>query len=203
MFGRLLGAVIALAFVTPATAQQGPFKGGPYAGLTAGYSSTVFEAEDVDLGAHGLFGGAYAGFGFYTGGVYLGLEGDAMLTDIKAKFSEADVTVTSKSDYLASIRARVGLPLGPALAYVTAGPAFTNTKITGSDGIDGASKSETLIGVAVGGGLETNLTNTIMVRIEGLHYAFPDEGFKFGDLGKADIGQQETVIRVGVGFRLN
>lgn len=198
----LLAATAASMIVPAAAADEAGYRAGPYAGLAVGYSSGVLQAEDVDLASAGAFGGAYVGFGGFTGGLYLGVEGDGMLTGIKSKLSDADFSVTGKNSYLASVRARAGVPVGPALIYVTAGPAFTDTKLKATDGVDSLTQSETLIGLAAGGGIEAALTNTVLLRLEAIHYAFPAEKFGLAD-SKIDLEQRETVVRVGLGFRLN
>lgn len=177
--------------------------GGPYAGIAVGYSSSVLQADVVDLGATGAFGGAYIGFGGIVGGAYLGIEGDAMAKDVKGRMSEGQATLTASTGYLASVRARVGLPIGHTLAYVTAGPAWTDSKLKASEGSYSIEAKDTLLGLALGAGIEAYITPTMHIRLEGIRYAFPERSMSFGSADTVKLGQEETVIRVGVGFKLN
>lgn len=195
-----LGMLVALGCEASASDRPG-YDGGLYAGLSVGYSASVLEAEDIDLAGQGAFVGAFAGFGGVTNGVYMGVEGDFQISDVTAGFSDADVSVRGSSDYLASIRARVGLPLGPALLYATAGPAVTKSKITATDGVDTISDGKLSVGLAVGAGIEAELTPTVLVRVEGLHYRFPSETYDM-DGSSVRVDQSETVIRAGVAFKL-
>lgn len=196
-------ALVAFAGCTTASASgyDDGYSGGAYAGLTVGYGTEVFTADDtLDLADQSLFGGAYVGFGAVTsGGLYLGLEGDATLRDVKGEVGAAGVNVSASSNWLASIRARAGVPVGPSLFYVTAGPAFTESKL----GVSGfGDDKQLMIGLAVGGGVEAELTNTVLIRLEGMHYHFAEEEFRINGL-TADLDHSQTVVRVGVGFKLN
>lgn len=176
---------------------------GPYAGITVGYSSQVFEAATLDLGSHGAFAGGYLGFGGIVNGMYLGIEGDATLRDVKGKMADSAFSVTASNNYLASIRARAGLPVGHTLLYITGGPAWTDTKLKATDGFVTAEERQSMLGLAAGAGIEAYITPTMHIRLEGLHYVFPDKKLDFSSSDAVKLGQQETVIRVGLGFKLN
>lgn len=186
----------------PPTSKAAGYSGfthGPYAGLVAGYSAGQLAADGIDLSSDGLLGGAYLGWNFRYPGLALGLEGDWMLTDISTDVDGNGVfTFQAKSNYLASVRARAGMPIGPVLMYGTGGVAFSETKVE----LPGASDTENLFGYVVGGGVEIEMTRTLHVRLEGLHYIFDDENFTVGgSTGNVELDQ--TVVRAGVGFKLN
>jgi len=174
---------------------------GAYVGITAGYSAATFKAETLDLAANGLFGGGYAGYGKIVQGIYLGIEVDAMLKQLSGSSDIMGITVKSSGDYLASIRGRVGLPVGPALLYATAGPAMTTMKLSASDGVDTISGSERVFGVVGGVGIDAQITPSLVLRLEGLHYWFPDTKLNMDGTGIA-TRQEETVIRAGLAFKL-
>jgi outer membrane immunogenic protein len=179
---------------------EGSVHNGAYAGLTVGYSAAVFDAQGADLGSDKPLAGLYGGWGRVASGVYYGVEADVMLTDISAKIGADDFSVSGKNDYLASLRLRIGFPIGLAMPYLTAGAAYTNAKLKVSDGIDTVSASDGLWGLAAGGGLDLALTENSVMRVEGLYYAFPDQSLTF-DGDKIRMEQTMTVVRAGFAFR--
>ena len=203
---RALAAAAAICMLASPVLAQDETKwnhGGAYAGLAAGYSAAVLQSSDpIDWGASGLMGGAYAGYGFLgRSGVYVGVELDATLKDIKWKASDGGgTTVEASGRWLGSFRARVGQALGPMLLYATGGLALTDQKIAVT-GI--GSDTEWRYGWVAGVGAEAMLTKTVTLRLEGLHYDFAEKGFNLGGLGTEKLGTQENVVRVGVSFKLN
>jgi outer membrane immunogenic protein len=174
------------------------FTHGPYVGLTAGYSAGQLAAEGLDFSAQGLLGGAYAGWNFRFPGLVVGAEGDFVLTDINADQDGGLFTFQAKSNYIATLRGRAGVPIGPVLLYGTGGVAFTEAEVS----IPGDSDTEGLFGYVVGGGVEIEMTRTLHVRLEGLHYIFDDKDFTLGgSTGNVELDQ--TMVRVGVGLKLN
>ena len=182
----------------PATSGFAGFATGAYVGLTGGYSTASIGADSFEFGGDGLLGGVYGGFNYRFPGAVLGIEGDWMLTDIKAEQDNALLTFTAKTNQLSSIRARAGVPLGPVLLYGTGGIAFTQTEVEVPDGSD----NKLLMGWVMGAGVEVELTRTMQVRLEGLHYTFDDEHFSAGATG-GNVGLDQTIVRAGIGFRLN
>ncbi len=188
-------------------------RSGLYVGALGGYSAADLKAA-LDDGEGGggkfklsdgkLFAGAMAGFNWRAApDMVVGIEVDYLFLDVKGTRDDVGVSVTATSSYLASIRARVGLPIGPALLYFTAGPAFTNQKLFGETEEGSASKSDMLIGAAVGGGIEAELTRSMFIRAEGIHYWFPDKTTLSEGEATLKSGQSQTVGRIGLGFKLN
>lgn len=175
------------------------YKGGAYLGILGGYSAAVFEAENVDLGAQDPMVGAYLGYTYVQNGWAIGLEGDFLLTAIETAAGDGEFAFKATNDYLASLRLRTGVTWGPILAYVTGGVAYTEQKIT----IEGDSTSEELWGLAGGLGVEAEVTRTITLRLEGLHYSFDDEVFSFGEGDSIEASNDQTVIRAGLSLKLN
>jgi len=168
-----------------------------YIGLVGGYNAAALQAEGFEFGTTAWLGGGFGGVNVRVGdGLVLGLEADYVLTDIQATTTPGFVTVVATTKYLASLRARAGLPIGPALLYVTAGPAITEQEVALPQ--FGLSESEMKVGLAVGAGVDLSLTKNLFIRLEGLHYQFPDK-----DLGFLESEDQQTTLRLGVGFKLN
>ena len=202
MLKLLGGAGLALALMAASAAAQDKWNhAGPYAGITAGYSTAQLSTPGVDFATTGAQGGLYVGYGIVgNSGIYVGIEADAVLKDIKWGVSDAGGNASASNDWVGSLRGRVGQTMGPMLLYVTGGAAVTDTKVTlagmGSD-------SALRYGWVAGAGIEAQITETVAIRLEGLHYGFPDKVFDFNGVGSEKLGTAETVARVGLSFKLN
>lgn len=202
---RLAGAalVVAVLMALPTAANADGSKllrTGPYIGLIGGYDVAEMQTEGFTLADGKLLAGVYGGVNFRLAPDLLaGIEADYLLTNVKGSQTVDEVSVTASSTYLASIRARLGMPIGPALPFVTAGAAFTNHRFKMVDGesVDVA-KDNLVVGVVFGAGVDLQLSNTVIARLDVMHYMFPDEGF-----GLFKSEDQQTVGRVGVSFMLN
>lgn len=187
----------------PAPSMPNYNRTGFYVGLLGGYDVQRLKADDFKFGEGSLSGGAMAGFNYNTGmGLVLGLEADYMLNSIKSSSSAGGVTVTASNHFLASVRARAGLPVGHALVYVTAGPAFTERKGSLQTGPFVSDFKDMQVGAVFGGGIETELTRTLFVRLEALHYVFPDKDVT-GMAGAFTSAEQQSTARIAIGFKLN
>ncbi len=138
-----------------------------------------------------FLGGGQAGCNWQSGTVVVGLEGDFdyfhsnsnfynntnMLPVLGVPFVVGQSVTT---DYLATVRPRIGIAADRNFAYVTGGAAFTKANYTESY-VDGnvpagtgtASASKFLTGWAAGAGWEYALTDHWLVRFEYLFTAFP------------------------------
>jgi opacity protein-like surface antigen len=186
----------------PAAQAQEPDKwnrAGPYVGILGAYDAYILQEEGgLDLAAGKLMAGGFAGYNFRCGTLVCGVEGDWLFTGISASSAAGELSVKASTQHLASLRLRAGVPLGPALLYVTAGPAFQHAKTTVNDDTSGGWRT----GAAFGGGAEVELSRTLFVRLEALHYVFPEDGWSAVHEW-LDSQNQHTTARVGVGFKLN
>jgi outer membrane immunogenic protein len=175
---------------------------GFYLGAVGGYSTLVLEAEGLDLANGKLMLGGVAGFNARVSPqLVLGVEGDWIFTDVSASTTVEGITVTTSSRHLISLRARAGVPVGPALLYLTAGPAWQQAKLSATDGVALVSDREWQLGAVGGGGIELELTRSLAVRLEALHYIFPRDGAPLEEFLRSD--NQQTTARAGVIFKLN
>lgn len=193
----ILAAAVAALIASPAMAAD--YKPGPYAGLSVGYSASQIGTEGIDLAQEGALVSGLAGFTFAAGGLVWGAEGDLGWNNVKATYTDGAAEVKTSGRLQGSVRGRVGVPLGPVLAYGTAGVAFRETTLEAL----GASSTDWLIGYVAGGGLELQLTNTVQVRLEALHYGYPDSRITLDNLGTARFDQTDNVVRAGITFALN
>lgn len=148
-------------------------------------------------------GGIQGGYNFYSGGILLGIEADInWLNAQKAKTTSAVgvpfftpggaplgvTTYTFRSEidanYLATLRPRIGMPVGNSMLYATGGLALTTLNYKhsfrgtggfftgGPDITETASASKTVVGWTIGGGLEVPLSSSISLKTEYLFTAF-------------------------------
>ena len=219
MRAKLLGAVLAALFAPLALAADVDRAGkvaaptvaradepawnrtGAYVGLVGAYDLALIDAEGLEAFNGKLMAGAFAGYNFRYQGIVLGLEADWMFTGISASHTADDVTIKATTDHLVSLRARAGIPMGPALLYLTGGPAWQNVKLTVSEGKELASEREWQLGLVLGGGIEAELTRALFLRLEALHYMFPADGAPLSQIFESE--NAHTAVRLGLGFKLN
>lgn len=135
----------------------------------------------------GFTGGGQAGYNFQTGNVVYGLEADINWVNSKASFSApapnfgggVTAVASSKLEWMATVRGRLGVTLSPTLLYVTGGWAIAHFEDV--FGLSGAgapnapnnfSSSKTRSGWTVGGGIEHMLSRNWTVKVEALYADF-------------------------------
>jgi outer membrane immunogenic protein len=143
----------------------------------------------------GFAGGGQAGCNLQSGSFVYGLEGDVDYFHGASRFSNGTNTLSdgtpftinqsATSNYIATIRPRVGIAADRNLAYLTGGVAFTSVNYAQSyvDGPSGgivstpgagvASASKTLVGWAAGAGWEHAFTDHATFRLEYIYASFP------------------------------
>ncbi len=168
--------------------------------FTADSVAVVNAAGDQSSTANGFTGGIQAGFNVQSGALvagieaeldYFGLRGSSSGSGVFPCCAPAGFTITSsvKTDWLATIRGRLGVASGNWLFYVTGGAAFTNLKgdfaytdncffvpacfgTGGPSVIEAVSFSNTKTGYAVGGGVEAGLWGNWSFKAEYLYVDF-------------------------------
>jgi outer membrane immunogenic protein len=149
-------------------------------------------------GGSGFLGGLHAGYNFQFAQTWVaGLEGDWMRSNARGSFSQpwtvtgtstpytgTFTNMSSKLDWVSSLRARVGYLLMPnLLAYGTGGVAWGRfdygassfcpaVPTCGANYVANAALSSTQTGFTAGGGLEWAMTTNWLVRAEYLYYRF-------------------------------
>jgi len=193
----LLGATFLIGAAGAASAADlgggggGGYKDGPsdynpgitwsgfYFGANAGAEFIDIDSEDGDEDAV-FIGGIHVGYNWQKHGPWVfGIEGDVNFVDDEG------------TDYLASIRGRLGYAMGPTLLYATGGAAFL--------GLDSGDDDEDAItGFVVGGGLEHKIRENVSIGVEGLYYSFDGE-----DFGLNDEDVDSYTIRARLTYHLN
>jgi outer membrane immunogenic protein len=203
--GFLLATAGGLAMVPGAQAADMPVKAplmappppvtwtGWYIGVNAGANwqnvnaFNAYDASGFNASDSGFIGGGQIGYNFQHGSAVFGLEGDISgltgnASNIGGSNRNFGKGVTSKVDWLSTIRARVGLAVGDSMVYTTGGVAFgkvnnTSNVFGGSGLFNVKSESQTRVGWVIGGGVEHMWSPHFVIGLEGL----------FVDLGKSSV----------------
>jgi len=187
--------------------------------------ATVGSAGTGSANGDNFIGGGQAGCNWQTGTMVLGLEGDwdyvpttTLLSPIGGTLSTGDtfsLTNSVKTNWLATIRPRVGVAVDRNLAYVTGGAAFAEYSLTQTyadtiaSAVGSSSVSRTVIGWTAGAGLETAVTNNVTLKVEYLFAQFPSIAATGAILGtdggtnvlhgSADLTVQ--TLRIGMNYK--
>ncbi len=181
-------------------------------------SSGVFDSGDsssvVDFGGitdAGLLAGATIGWNYQDGHLVAGLQADISFIEWDGLAREANSRVDRvelETDYLATVRGRLGYADDDLLVYGTAGIAFISGELNdptgGSMGQD-VGFDET--GLVVGAGMEWAVNDQASVFVEGLYLNF-DDTTNLSNVGGGDAGDGFTLedgilAKIGVNFKLN
>ncbi len=215
---------------------------GFYAGLNAGYAwgrsnisstldpvltlnrQTVGEAASPSLDPNGFIGGGQIGYNYQVNQFVLGLEADFdyfHLSDSQASTTTYPVlggTFNSyaavRTDWLFTLRPRLGYAVDNFLIYGTGGLAVTRVKydeafsdFTGA--VDNFSVSETKTGWTAGGGVEYALRNNWSLKAEYLYAHFgsisaaPLFSTSTSTLFRHDVPLNANIVRVGANYKFN
>lgn len=140
-----------------------------------------------------LMAGVHAGYNWQTpaGWVY-GLEADLSIIDDELV---ADLGKFKLTDYLATVRGRIGIATGGGLLYSTAGAAF----LAYDDEI-GEQIGDTAFGFVVGAGFERKFGRNFSLGVEGLYYSLANEFNGGGD--EVDTDRDFWTLRVRASYHL-
>jgi len=150
----------------------------------------VKDSKDYD--ANGFGGGVYTGYNKQNDKIVYGVEADVNYSGIDKAYNG----VESEQGVNGSLRARVGYDLSPALVYATGGIAATNLESKDATSSD----SKNLIGLTLGAGVETKITESITARTEYRFTNYQNQTFDL-DSGATDRGLKEHQINVGLGVK--
>lgn len=169
----------------------GGFGGTTFTGLGDGDATTI----------GGVFGG-HVGYNIQLGAVVTGLEVDGGWAGIDGGHSTNGIQATSKLGWLSSTRGRIGYAFDNWLVYATGGLAFAGLEASATGAGATATASDTLVGYAVGGGIEMKLSEQFSARLEALHYGFGDTTVALPQ-GALKVDADVTTVRAGVSFHWN
>jgi len=188
-------------------AHAGAGFGGEYKARTVVFDPPI----EGKLSAGGFIIGGQAGFNYQMGSFVVGVEGDLSYADIKNDISFgvpglASASVEASTDYLATIRGRIGYAWDRVFIYATGGVAFTKVELSASvnepGSGDGISESKSHTGWTIGAGVEAALTDNISAKAEYLYVDFDDKTyFATPDFAGIRTDLDNHIIRVGVNYR--
>jgi outer membrane immunogenic protein len=163
---------------------------GGYIGAHAGYASSASDINDLffydtggtqTLKANGFAGGGQFGFNVQSGHVVYGIEADASWLDLDHNSMGYYGVKSTKAEWMATVRGRLGLAIDRTLLYVTAGGAFSDIEATFntdgfSDGGDvGSVSGKGKFGWTFGAGVEHAFADNWTFKLEGLYTRFTNE----------------------------
>ena len=193
-----------------------PTWAGPYAGIHAGYARSRHDyvgddAESLPGSANtklsGLAVGIHAGYNWQFNQWVFGVEGDATITPAEKQIQEingvADTHIARRTDWLASIRGRLGMAFDRTLIYATGGVAWVGGKSTLGSSETHNTLSYIATGGVVGGGIEYKYNPYVSLRLEGLHYMFNHESVHSTQaMSGIDKIKTVDVIRAGITWHI-
>jgi outer membrane immunogenic protein len=165
---------------------------GFYIGAYVAYGEGTSKS-DVTQDAHPSdpFPGIHAGYFVDFDRVILGLEGDASLADLDDDLPSG---LTQDFDNIASVRARVGLPIDNTLLLANAGWAWADTEY----GYLVEKEQKVISGPTVGVGAQYAFSNNFIGRLEYNHYFYGKTTYDLET--QVDVKNSLDEIRVGVDF---
>ncbi len=193
---------IAPSFTSPAPVYSWT---GFYAGVHAGYSfgSTSFRVIEAGTPSataspNGFVGGALVGFNYQINQAVLGLEADVGFGSISGSANAGGAGGFShgnrfREDWNGRIRARVGFAAGNFMPFIAAGYSFGNDKLTVVSGAAASSVSKSLSGWNIGAGVDFQIANNWVGRVEYIYDQFnamtyvPGGGFNNRATGRPDV----------------
>jgi outer membrane immunogenic protein len=185
-----------------------PIWNGVYAGFHGGAKWSEIDTDfSSAISANDIAGGGHIGYNLALAGLVVGIEADADLDSTKFGFDTAGGgTGSFETEWSGSIRARVGMPVGPALLYATAGYTWTEATLSQATLGGGKSSSNTTFnGVVFGVGAEAYVLPNLSLRLEALRYEYGAEDLSISGANSVidEIDPSDTVVRAGVTFHLN
>lgn len=204
---------------------------GIYAGASAGMAWNEISADLANRAfgvskPRGFIGGLQAGFNKQGGNFVFGIEADVSLSNAHGDVSRSGASpygfytlagagnLEGKLTNLATIRARIGYAWDRTLFYGTLGYAYGREELNISGAMTATSgsvvntaaqagkSSNSMSGLAFGGGIEYAFARGVSVKAEYLRVQFTTSTF-FGESWAATPTKANlTLVRTGVNFRI-
>lgn len=150
----------------------------------------------------GFVGGAQIGYNWQIDQFLIGGEADISWADIQGSTGIANGTVSTRADWLSTVRARAGVAIDRVLIYGTGGIAFTDMKTELNGPVGFSSDSQNLTGWTIGAGVELALTENLSMKGEYLYTDFGDKDYGIGGT-TVPVSLDGSTVRLGLNYRLN
>ena len=235
----LMGVAAAadLRLPTKAPIAPPPIWAGTYVGLNAGVAWHHWAFNDLDnqlfllaapapspvnnefwSGNRAAFTiGGQVGHNWESGKFVYGVEADLNYVDARSDLSFVHprfpilgvITGSTRLDWLATLRGRLGIALSPTLIYVTGGLAVAHVRDfytftpfpPGTEVVN----DKTLVGYAVGGGGEHKLSPEWSVKVEGMYVGLEKSNVvkqRFNNTYRSEFKHSAATLRIGVNRKL-
>lgn len=179
---------------------------GFYLGANAGYGfgNSNWTAAGTSIGSFNTSGalvGGTIGGNFQAGPAVFGIEGDADWSNLTGTNNSAlcGVGCQTQSNFLGTVRGRVGYGLDRVLLYGTGGAAFGNVQ-AGFSG--GPFSSTNAVGWTAGGGVEFAITPRLTAKVEYLYVNLGTGQCTTACGGTAiNVKLNENLVRLGVNYK--
>lgn len=175
----------------------GAYVGGAVGGALGNSSADDGVNGKADRTHKGFVGHLYGGYNQQVSpNVVIGGEATLGLNGSTRSFNYAGGTTKTSQNLTASVRARAGYVQGQYMAYGLVGPAYGR----GHAEFNGGSAEKDHIGFVVGAGVEDQLSQNIVGRVE---YTFTNLGERNYSVGGATqkIGQYDNALTAGVAYK--
>jgi outer membrane immunogenic protein len=182
----------------PAPLYQPAIWDGAYMGINGGYGwSTAGPSEP-----EGGFGGGQIGYNWQRDRIVFGLEGDIQGGDISGRaYTLGGDTARSDINWFSTVRGRLGFASGPWLLYATGGLAVADAdNRVNLVGDPTYRNNDTLVGYAVGGGLEWKFAQNWSAKAEYLYLGLGDSTLYNSNNETVRINNDVQTIRVGLNY---
>jgi outer membrane immunogenic protein len=195
---------------------------GIYVGAHSGYALGSIRAPAADFNFlptdfNGWFGGAQVGANYQLSNNWvIGAVADFSLADINTRQDRFDGVDFFRVEQLGTLRGRLGYAMDRTLLYATGGLAWGRMRVTDREfgtailavnpvGME-KSDTQTYLGYAVGGGVETALLDNFTFNAEYLYVNLPPQPYIFAFLPSASqtsgtsVGWQGHTLKFGVNY---
>lgn len=162
---------------------------GFYVGVHAGWGW----GDSTGGSLSGPLGGLQLGYNYQlVSGLTFGVETDISITGVDGPAAGGTFT----TDYIGTLRGRLGYAFDRVLLYATGGFAYAGGDLR----VAGLSNDQTHYGYALGFGVEGMITSNTSVRLEYLYTDFGSRTYQTM-LGSAGVGFSSSLLRAGVNYR--
>lgn len=186
---------------THPTVWNGLYLGADIGGGFGDVDSKSFIHDDNEFS--GVLGGIHAGYNAQYGMLVAGFEVDASWAGLtQDATAAAAMQFDCETDWLSTARLRLGYATGSTLFYVTGGLAVSDLDLTSTSAGLSSTASETLVGYAIGAGVEYKFRSNMSARIEALYHGFGEEALDLPS-GKINLDTDITTIRAGLSISLD
>jgi outer membrane immunogenic protein len=186
--------------------------GGMYATATTRGTDYSDYGGDFSMPAIAFVYGAHAGYNWQRGMAVFGVEADISGSTFEQHVSrledEGTANFGASWNWFSTVRGRLGLTSGNAMAYVTGGVAFVDLKqsysfVSVPDPFTAFNGVST--GFTVGAGIEIALNKNWFLRGEYLFIGLPNETKLLTDGGtyRFDMSSEAHIARVGISYKFN